>query len=131
MYLNYLAHGCDAISHNVLCAPEPCHRNHPPTDRTDNEGKLTTFFYMHGMERGKVIQCRTYLIYTIPYILSPRFVGLFRFTLCGYEVSGIVLLLDLKGAVRLGRNKDMSVHVLTCTSYDFKALMPVMWKLRR
>jgi hypothetical protein len=27
------------------------------------------------------------------------------------------------------RSKDMSVHVLTCTSYDFVALMPVVCKL--
>jgi len=26
-------------------------------------------------------------------------------------------------------SKDMSVHVLTCTSYNFNALKPVLWKL--
>jgi hypothetical protein len=45
---------------------------------------------------------------------------------CGYE-----LLRLLKGAMTLGRSKDMSMHVSTCTSYDFKALMPVVWKLWR
>jgi len=32
-------------------------------------------------------------------------------TLCDYEVPGMILLRDLKGAVRLDRSKDMSVHV--------------------
>jgi hypothetical protein len=41
----------------------------------------------------------------------------------------MILLRDLKGAVRLGRSKDVSVHVSTCTSYNFKALTQVMWKL--
>jgi hypothetical protein len=29
------------------------------------------------------------------------------------------------------RLKDMSVHVSTCTTYDFNALMPVVWKVWR
>jgi len=29
------------------------------------------------------------------------------------------------------RSKDMSVHVSTCTSYNFDILTPVMWKLWR
>jgi hypothetical protein len=40
--------------------------------------------------------------------------GGITFTLCGYEVPGMILLRDLMGAMRLGRSKDMSVHVLTC-----------------
>jgi hypothetical protein len=44
----------------------------------------------------------------------------------GYKVSGMILLLDLKGAMRLYLSKDVSVHVLTCTSYDFIALTPVV-----
>jgi len=31
-------------------------------------------------------------------------------------------LRDLKGAMRLDHSKDMSVHVSTCTSYDFNAV---------
>jgi hypothetical protein len=33
------------------------------------------------------------------------------YTWCGYEVSGIIFLRDLKGTVRLDRGKDMSVHI--------------------
>jgi hypothetical protein len=43
-------------------------------------------------------------------------------TWCGYEVAGMILLHDLKGAMSLDCSKDMSVHVSTCTSYDFIAL---------
>jgi hypothetical protein len=52
-------------------------------------------------------------------------------TLCDYEVHGMVLLGDLNGAMPLGHNKDMSTHVLTCTSHGFNALTPVMWKMWR
>jgi hypothetical protein len=48
---------------------------------------------------------------------------------CGYEVPGTILLRDLKGAMRLGSSKDMSVHVSTCISYDLNALTPIVWKL--
>jgi len=37
---------------------------------------------------------------------------------------GIILLRDLKGAMRLDRSKDTCVLVLTCASYDFDALTP-------
>jgi hypothetical protein len=40
----------------------------------------------------------------------------------GYEVPGIILLRVLKGALRFDRGKDMSVHISTCTSYDFNTL---------
>jgi len=43
----------------------------------------------------------------------------------------MILLLGLKGAMRLDRSKDMSLHVSTCTSYDFNALKPVVWKMWR
>jgi hypothetical protein len=43
----------------------------------------------------------------------------------------IISLLDLKGAMRLDRSKDMSVHVLTCRNYELNALRPVVWKLWR
>jgi hypothetical protein len=43
-----------------------------------------------------------------------------------YEVPGMTLLRDLKGSMLLDRSKDISVHVSTCTSYDFNALMPVV-----
>jgi hypothetical protein len=33
--------------------------------------------------------------------------------------------------MQLDLNKDMSVHVSTCTSQDFNILMPVVWKLWR
>jgi hypothetical protein len=36
-----------------------------------------------------------------------------------YEVPGMTLLRDLKGAMRLDLSKDMSVHVSTCTSCNF------------
>jgi len=47
----------------------------------------------------------------------------------GCEVRGIILLRDLKEAMRLGHSKDMSVHVSTCTTYDLKALTSVVLKL--
>jgi hypothetical protein len=50
---------------------------------------------------------------------------------CAYDVPGMILLHDLKGTMRLDRSKDMSVHVSTCTSYDFNTLTPVVWKLWR
>jgi hypothetical protein len=36
-----------------------------------------------------------------------------------------------KGSLWFDRTKDMSVHVSTCTNYDFNALTPIMWKLWR
>jgi len=53
----------------------------------------------------------------------------FPYTKYGYEVHGIILLRDLKGALTLERSKYMSVHVSTCTSYNFNSLSPVMWRL--
>jgi hypothetical protein len=50
---------------------------------------------------------------------------------CGCEVYRIILLRDLKGAMRLDRSKDMSVHVSTCTSYDSNTLTPVVVLIRR
>jgi hypothetical protein len=41
----------------------------------------------------------------------------------------MILLRDLKRAMRLDRSKDMSVRVTTCTSYDFNALTSVVCKL--
>jgi len=38
----------------------------------------------------------------------------------------MILLHNLKGAMPLDRRKDMSTHVLTCTSYDLNALMLVV-----
>jgi hypothetical protein len=52
-------------------------------------------------------------------------------TWCGYEVPRMILLRDLEGAMRINRSKSMSLHVSTCTPYDFNALTPVMWKLWR
>jgi hypothetical protein len=49
---------------------------------------------------------------------------------CGYEVSGIISMRNLKGAMRLDRSKDMSVRVLACVNYDFNAFTPLVWKLR-
>jgi len=45
--------------------------------------------------------------------LVPFIVGLWNFvyTWCGCEVPGMILLHNLKGAMRLDRSKDMSVHV--------------------
>jgi hypothetical protein len=34
-----------------------------------------------------------------------------------------------KGAMRLDHNKDMSMSISTCTSYNFNTLTPVVWKL--
>jgi hypothetical protein len=53
----------------------------------------------------------------------------YDYTWCGYEVPGIILLHNLKGALLLDCSKDISVHVSACTSYDFSALMPVVWHL--
>jgi hypothetical protein len=50
-------------------------------------------------------------------------------TWCDYDVPGMILLLDLKGAMRLDHSEDMSVRVSPCTDYDLNALTPVMWKL--
>jgi hypothetical protein len=47
----------------------------------------------------------------------------------GFEVSGIILLRHLKGAIRPDHSKDMSVHVSTCISYDLNSLTSVVWKL--
>jgi hypothetical protein len=44
---------------------------------------------------------------------------------------GMMSFLDSEGVMRLDRSKDVSVHVSTCTSYDFESLMLVMWKLWR
>jgi len=33
--------------------------------------------------------------------------------------------------MRLDCSKDMSIHVSACTSCDFNALTPVIWKLWR
>jgi len=44
-----------------------------------------------------------------------------------YEVPGMILLQDLKGAMRLDGTKDVTVHVSTCASYNFNALTPVVW----
>jgi len=41
----------------------------------------------------------------------------------------MILLCNLQGAMRLDCNKDMSVCVSTCTSYDSKELTPVVQKL--
>jgi len=47
----------------------------------------------------------------------------------GHEAPGMILLGNLKGALRLDRSKDTSLHVSTCTSYDFIILTPAVWKL--
>jgi hypothetical protein len=52
-------------------------------------------------------------------------------TWCGYDIPGMISLLDLQGAMRLDRSEDMSVHVSTCTSCDLNTLVPVVWKLWR
>jgi len=46
-----------------------------------------------------------------------------------YEISRMILLCDFKGAMQRDHNKDMSVHVSTCTSYNWNALMPVLWRM--
>jgi len=58
-------------------------------------------------------------------------VGMWIVLICGYEVPGMFLLRDSQGAMRLGRYKDMSIHVSTWTSYGFNTLTPVVWKLWR
>jgi hypothetical protein len=58
-------------------------------------------------------------------VLKKNYTGTtLPFISCGYEVHGIILLRNLKGAVRLDRGKDMSVHVSTCTSYHFRVFNP-------
>jgi hypothetical protein len=53
-------------------------------------------------------------------------------TQCGYEFPGTMLLHVLKGTTGLDhRSRDTSLHVSTCTNYDFKALTKVIWKLWR
>jgi hypothetical protein len=56
---------------------------------------------------------------------------IYAYVFSGYEVSGMILLRDLNGAMRLDRSIDLSVHISTCTSYDLNALTPVVWKLWR
>jgi len=41
----------------------------------------------------------------------------------GYEVSILLSLCNLKGAMQFNCTKDMSMHVLTCSSYNFNTLM--------
>jgi len=71
----------------------------------------------------------------IPKIFSPDFSFVLsylfeeRYTWSGYEVPGMVLSRDLKGAMRLGCSKDMSVHASTCNTYDSHTLMRVVWKM--
>jgi hypothetical protein len=69
------------------------------------------------------------LLYFIPAVLSSWIVNTTLNTQCSYEVPGLILLCYLKGAIRLDRNKNMSVHVSTCTSYSFNALTPIVGKL--
>jgi hypothetical protein len=59
------------------------------------------------------------------------YIYIYIYIWCGYEVSGIILSHRLKGAMRLNHSKYMSVHVSTCTKYDFNALASVVWKLWR
>jgi hypothetical protein len=54
-----------------------------------------------------------------------------RNTWCDYEVPGMILLRDLKGAMQLDCNKDMYMHVLARNSCDVNALTLVVWKLWR
>jgi len=44
----------------------------------------------------------------------------------GYEVPGIILVLNLKGAMRPVRSQAMSLPVSACTDYDFNTLTPVV-----
>jgi hypothetical protein len=50
-------------------------------------------------------------------------------TLFGYEVPGMILLPESKGAMTLDHSKDMSVRVSTCITYDLDALTPDVWQL--
>jgi hypothetical protein len=52
-----------------------------------------------------------------------------QYTWRDYEVPGMLLLHDLKEAMRHDSSKDMSACVSSCTNYDFNALTPVVWKL--
>jgi hypothetical protein len=63
--------------------------------------------------------------------MVPHMKSQYHDTLYGYEVPGMTLLRHVEGAKRLDHSKDMSAHVSTCSSYDFNALMPVVWKLWR
>jgi hypothetical protein len=60
---------------------------------------------------------------------DPHFASATNSTWCSYEVPGMIILHDLKGAIWLDCSKDTSVHVSTCTCYDFKALTSVVWKM--
>jgi len=50
-------------------------------------------------------------------------------TWCSCEVLRMILLCYLNGAIHLVCSRDTSVHVSTCTSYNFSALAPVISKL--
>jgi hypothetical protein len=50
---------------------------------------------------------------------------------CGYDVPGIILLRDLKVAMRLNRAKGISVHVSTFTIYYLNVLVLDVCKLLR
>jgi hypothetical protein len=39
----------------------------------------------------------------------------------GYEVPGMILMLDFKRTMRLDRSKDIYVHDSACTTYNFNA----------
>jgi len=48
-----------------------------------------------------------------------------------FNVHGMAISLPNDFIARLDRCEDMSVHVSTCITHDFKALMSVAWKLWR
>jgi hypothetical protein len=57
-----------------------------------------------------------------------------NFSFCGIHtvvlnLAEMILLYNLKGAIRLERCKDIFVHVSACFNYDFNALTLDVWKL--
>jgi hypothetical protein len=75
----------------------------------------------------------TQIIHAVSIMKTLNYRGMFEQlndTWCDYyKVPGMTSFLDFKGAMRLDRNKVISMHISTCTSYDFKALTPAVWKL--
>jgi hypothetical protein len=80
-----------------------------PTAVSESEGCAALFY--------------TFNIVNLDSNLNSR--GLFYlglFVCSGYEVPGMILLRDLKGAMRLDRNKDMSLHVFNLHQLRFQRI---------
>jgi hypothetical protein len=49
----------------------------------------------------------------------------------GFDIRGVILTRDMKGALRLDLTKYMLMYVPTYNNYSFNSLTPVVWNLWR